>query len=251
MAERSIESLHRLTAESATRGIRHSTAANDRNIASCFLAEVGDSLQCHLSVKRIEDGLYEQHVGAAVNESAGLLMISVIKLLEGNVALSRIVHVAAHRQRLIRRTHRAGDDNCFGVFVVPFLVCGDTIAAINRPLRTLRRCLAYLIHKVLQVIVAEREAVAVKRVRLYDVRPGLNVSPVHTDYGLRLGEAQHVVASLQRHRMVAEPFPPKVLLRKVQSLQICTSGAVENQDALAHYVKYFLSCHVKNVQFAS
>ena len=110
VCQRSTVSLHRLTAQCATGCIRQRTAAHDRYVQSALLAKVCDSLQRRLCVKGVEDSLNEQYVGTAVNESACLLVVSVIELFKGNISVCRVIHIAAHRQRAVGRTNGAGDD---------------------------------------------------------------------------------------------------------------------------------------------
>ena len=147
--------------------------------------------------------------------------------MEGDVAPCRVANVCRHGCGAVGRAHGARHDSC-----------------LAGPPRTFGGSPADVVHEVFQPVVGEREAVAVEGVGLYDVRPRVEVVAVHTLYDMRLCEAQHVVASLQRHGVFLEALAAEVLFRQVELLQISSRSAVEYQYALPHYVQYLASRHL-------
>ena len=63
-----------------------------------------------LGVQRVEDGLDQEEVGAALEQAARLLAVGVAQLVEGDGAGARIVDVGRHRGGAVGRPDRAGDE---------------------------------------------------------------------------------------------------------------------------------------------
>ena len=62
-----------------------------------------------LGVERVEDGLDQQQVGAAVEQPAHLLAVGVAQLVEGDGAEARVGDVGRDRRGAVGRPERAGD----------------------------------------------------------------------------------------------------------------------------------------------
>ncbi len=77
-------------------------------------ARLGDSsamaVDRRLGVERVEDGLDQQEVGAAVDQPLDLLGIGLAQLVEGDGAEAGIGHVGRDRGGAVGRPDRAGDE---------------------------------------------------------------------------------------------------------------------------------------------
>ena len=101
------EGIDGLSAQRASGGIAQRGADHHGDVLAALFAEVYDGLHGTFGVERIEDGLYEQHVTAAVYEASRLLTVGVIQLPERYVARTGVVHIAADGEGLVRGAHRA------------------------------------------------------------------------------------------------------------------------------------------------
>ena len=63
-----------------------------------------------LGVERVEDGLDQEQVGAAVDQAADLLAIGGAQIVEGDGAEAGIVDVGRDRGGAVGRADRAGDE---------------------------------------------------------------------------------------------------------------------------------------------
>ncbi len=72
--------------------------------------DVGDGRDRRLGVERVEDGLDQQEVGAALEQALDLLGIGDAQFVEGDGAEARIGHVGRDRGGAVGRPERAGDE---------------------------------------------------------------------------------------------------------------------------------------------
>ena len=87
-------------------GARH----HHRQADAARLIKLGDGIERGLGVERVEDGLDQQDIGAAVDEAARLLGIGCAQLIEGDRAVARIAHVGRDRGGAVGRPHGAGHE---------------------------------------------------------------------------------------------------------------------------------------------
>jgi hypothetical protein len=81
-----------------------------RGRRSPLLEELVDGEQRGLGVEGVEDGLDQQHVGAALDQALDLLVVGRAQLLEVDVARAGVVDVGADAGGLGRGAERAGDE---------------------------------------------------------------------------------------------------------------------------------------------
>ena len=91
------EGLHRLTGQGPPGGIRDGAADHDRQPEAEFLEDPLDREDGRLGVEGVEDGLDEQHVGAALDQTVCGIGVRRHELVPGDAACPRIVHVRRQR----------------------------------------------------------------------------------------------------------------------------------------------------------
>ena len=224
VGDRDPEGVDRLSRERPPAAIGDRHRDQQRDLGAPLVEDVEDGRDRRLRVQRVEDRLDEQHVRAAVEETAGLLRVGVADRVEGHGAERRIVDLRRDRQRAVRRADRPGDE--------------------AGPLRRARRPAVgrlpgeprggdvHLVGRRLEPVVGLRDGRRGERVGLDDVRAGGEVRLVNPDDRLGLRQHEDVVVALQLVRMIGEARPPEVRLLEPQGLHHGRHGAVEHQDAL-------------------
>ena len=118
-----------------------------------------------LRIERVEHGLDQQQVGAALDETGDLLRVRVTDLVERRGAIRRIVDLRRERERNVERTERAGDEA-----VAAELVHGAAGEARSRD--------AHLVREPLEPIVGLADRGRREGVCRRDVGTGLEVGAV-------------------------------------------------------------------------
>ena len=101
------ERLGDLTRQGAAGGVGDGAGDHHRPAPVVLLEERLERVDGGLGVERVEDGLDEQHVGAAVDQAAGLLQVGLDQLVVGDVAGAGVVDVGRDGCRAVRRPERA------------------------------------------------------------------------------------------------------------------------------------------------
>ena len=83
-----------------------------------FLRHLGDGADRGLGVERVEDGLDQQRVDAALDQAAHLFGVGGAQFVEGDGAEARIGHVGRDRGGAVGRTDGAGDEARTAIFVL-------------------------------------------------------------------------------------------------------------------------------------
>ena len=156
--------------QGAPRGVGDGPGDDDRPAPAALLEQGLQREDGGLGVERVEDGLDDEQVGAAVDQAPGLLGVGLDQLVERDVALARVVDVGGDGRRAVRGAQCPG----------------DVAGAIWR-LRAHRVALGAgqpggrdveLVGQLLHAVVGQRDALGVERVGLDDVGPGLQVATV-------------------------------------------------------------------------
>ena len=66
---------------------------HDRQLDLSFVEHLAHGHDSGLRIQRVEDGLDQQQVDAAVDECPGLLLVRRAQLIESDAAQGRVVHV--------------------------------------------------------------------------------------------------------------------------------------------------------------
>ena len=84
--------------------------------SAALVADFGNGVDRRLGVERVEDGLDQQQVGAAIEQPADLFAIGRAQLIEGDGAEAGIGNVRGDRRGAVGRAERAGDKAAAAVF---------------------------------------------------------------------------------------------------------------------------------------
>ena len=177
-----------------------------------------------LGVERVEDGLDQDEVGAAVDEAAHLLGVGFAQIVEGDGAEAGIVDVGRKRGGAVGRAERAGDEA--GLAVEPF---GFRRRATRQP----RAIAVELIDDVLHAVIGLGDAGGGKRIGLEDVRACHRVGEQDILDRLRLRQRQEIVVALQMTFAADETIAAEVTLVEREVLNLRSHRAVEDENALA------------------
>ena len=217
------ECLDGLSREGAAAGIGQRSRDHHGNCASQLRAERVDGVEGRLGVERVENGLHQQDVRAAVHQSPRLIRIGFGQLRESHLAGRGVRHVGRHRGRAVRGAHRTRHEAGF------LRVAGREL--VRRTAGHLGRGFRHLVGQPLHAVVGQRHGVGVERIGFDDVGSRLQVFFV--DFAHYIGARQHeqVVAPFQQHRPVAEAFAAVILLLQSVALNHRPEASVEQQDA--------------------
>ena len=97
------ERLGDLPRERATGGVGDGARDDDRPAPLVLLEQRLEREDRRLGVEGVEDRLDDEQVGAAVDQAAGLLEVGLDELVEGDVALARVVDVGGDRGGAVGR----------------------------------------------------------------------------------------------------------------------------------------------------
>ena len=194
-----------------------------------------DGEQRRLAVQGVEDGLDQQHVGAAVDQAAHLLVVGRDQLVEADVARGRVVHVRRDRCRFRGRSQRAGDEAGFvGAAVVVAGGAGDA-----------RRLHVHLVGQVAHVIVVLGDAGGAEGIGFDQVGAGRQVALVDFLDHVGPGQGQEFVIALDeqlagagthRGRKIGETLAAVLGFAQLVLLDDGAHGAVEDHDAARQYI---------------
>ena len=163
---------------------------DDRQPLPALLEQGLDGEDRRLGVQRVEDGLEQDQVDAAVDEARERLAVGRDQLVEVDVAKARIVDVGRDRRGLAGRPEHAGDE------ARPRGIARRMhSSAASRASRAARRLSSYT--RRVQAVVGLRRRVRVEGVGLDDVGAGREVLGVDLADDLRLRQREQVVVALQ------------------------------------------------------
>ncbi len=178
-----------------------------------------------LGVQGVEDRLDEDHVGAALDESAKRFGVGGAKPGEVDVAKARVVHVGRDGRGAIGRSQHAGHP--------ARVVRLGGHGRVGRFAGDSRRGQVELEDSLLESIVGLGNRGAVESVRLDDVRAGGEERGVDFAHEVRLGDAQQIVIAAHVAAMIGELTTPEIRLGERMRLNHGAHGAVEHHDTLA------------------
>src|SRR5664279_4240815 len=176
-------------------------------------------------VQRVEHGLDQEEVDAALAERAHLVRIGAADRIERDSTVRRLVDARRQRERDVERADRPRDE-------------ARLVGRPSRPLvggapRDSRALDVHLVHGILEGVVGLPDGRRRKGVGRRDVRPRGEVLVVNARDDVRPGEVQQVWVARDVAWMVAEPLPAIRLLAAHLALDQHAPGAVEYRDPLA------------------
>ena len=156
------------------------------HINAAFASDFGDGVERSLGVQRVEDGLDQQQVGAAVEQAIDLFAIGLAQIVKGDGAIAGIGYIRRDRRGAVGRTQRAGDKARLAVFGAYPLGSGA---------REFGAIAIELIGEVRHVVVGLRDRGRGEGVGRDDVGAGAQIIGVDIFDRLRLGQDQQIVVA--------------------------------------------------------
>ena len=187
------------------------------------LGDVGDGRDRRLGVERVEDGLDQQEVGAALEQPLDLLGIGAAQLVEGDGAEAGIGDVGRDRGGAVGRPERAGDEARAAV-----LALRDVGGGAREP----GALDVELVGDARHAVVGLRDAGRGEGVGRDDVGAGAEIGEMDVADRFRLAEDEQIVVAAHLPVPGIEARAAIALLVEPERLDHGAHGAVEHQDAL-------------------
>jgi hypothetical protein len=223
VTQRVVERLGHLSSKSAARRIGNRSGDHHRQTAAGLL-EIGlDREDRRLGVEGVEDGFDKQDVGAALHQPFGGFQVGLDQLIEGDGAVTRIVHIGRNVGGAGGGAEHARDEAWLVVALLEF-IGHFTCQACTRHV--------HLVGQRLHAVVGLGDGVGAEGVGLDDIGAGLEIGSVDLAHDPWLGQHQQVVIALQIRGPCLEAFATILRLARLVSLDHGAGGAVEDQDTL-------------------
>ena len=224
MAQGVVEGLHGLARQRAAGGVGDRAGHDYRQRASQAVAHPRDGVERRLGVERVEDGFYQQQVGAAFQQCMRGDLVGGRQLIKVNCAKAGVLHARRKRGGSIGGSQAAGHE------VRPPVAA---LGLVGHLARDPRRGAVDLRHPALKAVVRLRRRIGGKAVCGQDVGAGPHIRIVNFAHEVRLGQTQEVMIALQRLRPAGELRAPVFFLGQFQRLGQRAHGAVNENNALA------------------
>ncbi len=223
VTDRIPEGFRRLARQHAAGAVRDGAGDHHRYAQAPRVEQLLDGVDRRLGVERVEDGLQEQQVGAAVEQSARLLLIGDAQAVERGGAEAGIADVGRYRGGPVGRPDGARDETRPAVLLA---------RRQRRLARELRAREVELIGDVFHAIVGLGDRGRREGVGRHDVGAGPQIGEMDVADRVRPGEVQQVVVPAHLAVPGVETRAAEFLLLQLQRLDHGAHGAVEHQDAL-------------------
>ncbi len=175
-----------------------------------------------LGIQRIEDGLDQDDVGAAVDQTIDLLGIGKAQIIKGNSAKAGIVDVRRDRGRTVGRANGASHETTLAIL---------SRGAFDGATGDFGAFLVEVVDGAFHLVIGLRDPVDEKVwSRQYHARLGIAVVDLFDR--IRLGQDQKVVIALLMAGTANETFAAEMVLVEAKSLDLRAHGTVKNEDAL-------------------
>ncbi len=224
VTDRGVERVDHLARERAAAEVGDRDRDEDRQAHALLLEHVLDRHDAGLGVERVEDGLEQQDVGAAVDEAAHLIFVGRARLVERHAAERRVIDLRRDRQRPVHRTERAGDE--------PRPVRRLRRPLVDRGARQARPFVVQLVRQRLERVVGLGDGRGGERIGLDEVGAGLEVLAVDGADDIRTREDEDVAVAAQVLRVILEALAAEVGLRQLVALDHRPHRAIEDEHAL-------------------
>ena len=219
-----VEGFHGLARQRPARSVGNRAGNDYGQGAPQTVAGAHDSVQRRLGIERVENGLDQQQVGAALHQRARGDLVGGREPVEIGGPVAGILHARRQRGSAVGGAQAAGHE------VRPAVA---PLGRVRGLAGDLRRCAVDVGYPVLKPVVRLRWRIGGEAVGGQDVGPGLEIGVVDFTHEMRLGQAQQVVVALQRLGPVGKLPTPVLLLRKIQDLGKRAHRAVYENDSAA------------------
>ncbi len=221
--DRGVEGVDRLARERAAAAVGDGDRDHHRHAGAAGFELLGHGNQGGLGGERVEDGLDEQHVGAAVEQAADLVAVGQAQVVERGGAEGRIVDLGRQRQRLVGRPDGAGHE--------ARAVRRSRRPLVGHPAGQPRALDIQLVGQILQAVVGLRDGGSREGVGLDEVGAGGEVLGVDVGDDVGPGQYQQVAVALEFDRVVGKARPPVVGGVELAPLDHGAHRAVQHEDA--------------------
>ena len=224
MAHRMPECRRRLAGKRAPRTVSDGARDHQRQAGAALGERLEASEDRRLGVERVENGLDQDEVGAAVDEPANLLAIGDAELVEADRPEARIVDVRGQRRGAIRRPQRAGDE------AAP-TVCSFRLD--RRPPRQSRPVAIELVDEFLHSVVGLGDRGRGEGVGFENIRAGHRIGEMDVFDRPRLAQRQQIVVALKMAVAGVKPVAAKMRLVETETLDLGAHRPVNQQNPFA------------------
>ena len=221
VAQAVVEGFGHLARESAPRLVGDGARDHDGQAPAQLGEDILHRKDGRLGVEGVEDGLDEDDVSAALDETAGRLAVVFRQFVEGDGAKAGIVDVRGDGEGLAGGAQHPRHE--------AWLL--GRAELVRRLPRQSRRRHVDLIHQVFHAIVGHGDAGGVEAVGLQDVGARFQVLLMDAADDLGPGEAEQVVGPFEIGGPVGEALAAVVGLGQLMALDHGAHGAVQQQDA--------------------
>ena len=210
MRDRIPEGLRRLPGEEASGAIRNRARYHHRQTDAARFQLLGDGVDRRLGVERIENGLDQQRVDAAVDQPAHLLRIGDAQLVEGDGAEAGIGDVGRDRRGAIGRTDGAGNEA-----LATILVLGNAACFTGEP----RAFQVQFVGDLRHAVIGLRDTGRGERVGGDDVGAGAKIREMDGADRVRPAEIEEIVVAAHLAIPGIEARTAKLALVEIQRLK--------------------------------
>ena len=212
-----------LAGQETARKIRDGAGDHQRNAHAARLRHLGDGADGGLGIKRVEDRLDQEKIGAAFDQAVDLLRIGDAQLIEGDGAEARIGDVGRDRGGAVGGADGAGHETRTAV-----LGLRDRGGGAGE----LGAFAIQFVRELGQAIIGLRDRGRGERVGRDDVGAGAIIGEMDVAHRRRLRQNQKIVIAAHLAVPGIEAGAPIALLVELELLDHGAHGAVEHQDAL-------------------
>ena len=220
------EGLQRLAREGAAAAVGHRHRDHERNADAACCEDLLHGHDRRLGIERVEDGLDEEQIHAAVEQRIDLFGVGLADLIEGGRTEAGVVHIGREGERAVGRTDRTGDEEG-----PAGLLCSDPLhcSACDLGGRDVE-----LARELLEPVVGLRDPLRREGVGLDDVGARSQILAVNLLEQRRLREREQIAVALEVTRPCSEPLSAQVGIAQPVALDHGPHRSVQNHNALPH-----------------
>ncbi len=220
------ECFYGLSAQGAAAGIGDGAGNDDGDVYFSFVAKLLYRKEGGFGIEGLEDGLYEQYIGTAIEQAAALLVVYIGHFAESDSAVTGAVHIRRNGKRTISRADRSGykarpGGVAFGKFI-RYGTCKPGTGQIN------------VVYVITYTIISLSDTGGTKGISFYNIGPGFQILSGYGLDNIGPGKVEQIVIAFQVAWPVGESLAAIVLFGKLPGLDQAAHRSVDYQDAFGH-----------------
>ena len=223
VSDRVPERFRRLAGKNPAGAVGDGARDHHRHADAARLRRFGDGADRGLGVERVENGLDEEHIDAAIDKAAHLFGIGDAQFVERNGAKAGVGNVRRDRGGAVGRADRAGDEARAAIL---------TLRAARGGAGEPRALEVQFVGHLRHAVIGLRDARRREGVGRDDVGAGTEIGEMNGAHGLRPAEVEQIVIAPHLAVPGIEARPAKALLIEPERLDHRPHGAVEHENAL-------------------